>query len=116
MSDSGKSEVNWGMLCHLGGLAAYIGIPFGNIIVPLIIWLAKRDTDSYAREEGKESLNFNISFTLYGLLVGLLCFAFIGYFLLPVFFLIHLVLAIWATLQAQKGKSVHYPWTLRFIN
>jgi uncharacterized Tic20 family protein len=29
----------WGMLCHLTALLGIIGIPFGNIVGPLVIWL-----------------------------------------------------------------------------
>jgi hypothetical protein len=28
----------WNMLCHLSALAGFIGVPFGNLIGPLIIW------------------------------------------------------------------------------
>ena len=116
MTDSTKSSLNWGMLCHFAGLTTYIGIPFGNILAPLIIWIAKRVSDSVVREQGREALNFNISFTIYGLIAGLLCWVLVGFLLMPLFFLLHAGLVIWATLKANKGESVHYPWTLRFIS
>jgi uncharacterized protein len=116
MTDSAKGTVNWSMLCHLAGLTTYIGVPLGNILAPLIIWVMKRDTDSSVNENGKEALNFNISFTIYGILAGILCYVLIGFVLLPLFFLAHAGLVIWATLKANKGETVHYPLTLRFIN
>ena len=33
----------WGMLCHLSALCTYIGIPFGNVLGPLVIWLVNRE-------------------------------------------------------------------------
>jgi uncharacterized Tic20 family protein len=108
--------VNWGMICHLAGLATYIGIPFGNIVAPLIIWLLKKDQNSVVMTEGKESLNFNISFTLYALMAGLLCYIIVGFVLLPMVLICHIVLVIRATLKANRGESVHYPFCLRFIS
>jgi len=114
--DQSKNSVNWGMVCHVAGLATYIGIPFGNIIAPLVIWLVKRDSDSDVNSQGKESLNFNISFTLYGIVAGLLCYVLIGIVLLPVVLITHIILVIQATLKANKGQPVRYPLTLRFLS
>ncbi len=116
MTGEKKSSVNWGMVCHVAGLATYIGIPLGNILAPLIIWLVKKDADSFVNEQGRESLNFNISFTIYGLIAGLLCYVLIGFVALPLVLITHIVLVVQATLKANKGESVHYPFTLRFIN
>ena len=104
------------MLCHVGGLAIYIGIPFGNILAPLVIWLVKRKTDPVVEKEGRESLNFNLSFTFYGLVAGLMCYILVGFVVLPLLLITHIVLVIQATLKANKGESVRYPFTLRFIN
>ncbi len=116
MTEGGKSSVNWGMICHVAGLATYVGIPFGNVIVPLAIWLIKKDKDPNVNVNGRESLNFNISFTIYGLLAGLLCYVIIGFVALPVVLIAHVILAIQATIKANKGETVRYPLTLRFIN
>jgi uncharacterized Tic20 family protein len=116
MTDGKKNSVNWAMVCHLGGLATYIGIPLGNILVPLLVWLVKRKKDSRVDEAGREALNFNISFTIYGVVAGLACYIFIGYVALPLVLVTHVVLVVQAILKANKGESVHYPFTLRFIS
>ena len=110
MSD--KTALNWGLVCHVSGLSSYIGLP---AIGPLVVWLYKRKSDAVADREGRESLNFNISFTIYVFVAGLLCSLVIGYALLPFLVIAHLGLVVWATLKANKGESVHYPFTLRFI-
>ena len=66
-------------------------------------------------KEGQEAVNFNISYTIYVFVAGLLCSILIGYALLPFLVLAHLGLIIWATLKANKGEHVRYPLTLRFI-
>jgi uncharacterized Tic20 family protein len=40
--DDERKVRNWGMLCHLTALAGFIGLPFGHLLGPLIIWLLKK--------------------------------------------------------------------------
>ncbi|HZV47575.1 MAG TPA: DUF4870 domain-containing protein, partial [Thermodesulfovibrionales bacterium] len=58
---------NWGMLCHLGALAAFLGIPLGHLLGPFIIWLIKKNDHPFIDEQGKESLNFQISMSIYSI-------------------------------------------------
>ena len=64
MSDSGaspdkeKDARNWAMICHLSALAAFLGIPFGNVFGPLTVWLIKKDEIPLVESEGKKVLNF----------------------------------------------------------
>lgn len=37
-----KRDTTMGMLCHLLGLVQLLGVPFGNILGPLVIWLIKK--------------------------------------------------------------------------
>jgi uncharacterized Tic20 family protein len=112
MSNPTKSSVNWGLVCHVAGLSTYVGLP---VLGPLLVWLWKRKSEPIVNTEGREAVNFNISITLYAFVSGLLCVILIGYILLPLVGMMHLSLVIWATLKANKGESVRYPLTLRFI-
>ncbi|MDY6905930.1 MAG: DUF4870 domain-containing protein [Thermodesulfobacteriota bacterium] len=103
------------MLCHLSALAGLTGIPFGNIIGPLIVWLIKKDQFPFVDAQGRESLNFQISMTLYTMLAVLLCFVLIGFLLLPVLLIANLVLIILACLKTSKGIAYRYPLTIRLI-
>jgi uncharacterized protein len=74
MLDSNESEARtWGMLCHLasiiGILLTFVGlpIPFANVLGPLAAWLFKRKEHPFIDAHGKESLNFQISMTIYGI-------------------------------------------------
>lgn len=58
----------WKIFCHLSALCSFM-IPFGNIVAPLIIWLARRDVDSGVREHGRASLNFQITMSILGCVV-----------------------------------------------
>jgi hypothetical protein len=110
-----KDDRMWAMFCHLGGLAAFTGIPFASIIAPLIIWLLKRDTSPYVDEHGKEALNFQISIAIYGIVVFVLCFVIIGFLLIPVLFIADLVFMIMAAVKANDGQSYRYPATIRLV-
>ena len=116
MTQEGNDKANsWAMLCHLTALSIYMGIPFGHIIMPLIIWLSKRDQFSFVDEQGKESLNFQISMTIYGIIAGLLILILIGFVLLLVLIVAEIVLVAIATIRTSRGEGYRYPFTLRFI-
>jgi uncharacterized Tic20 family protein len=110
-----KQDRTWAMFCHLASLSACVGIPFGNIIGPLVVWLIKRDEIPIVDEHGRESLNFQISLTIYSIVSFFLCFAFIGFLILPAILIAGLVFVIIATLKANKGEPYRYPLTMRFI-
>lgn len=112
----GKQARMWAMWCHLAALSAFIGIPFGNILGPFIIWLMKRETDPFVDSQAKESLNFQISLTIYGMVSLLLCLIFIGFILLPVVIIGGLILTIIAAIKANDGEDYRYPFTFRLID
>jgi uncharacterized Tic20 family protein len=89
--------------------------PFGNILGPLAIWLAKRGDIPQVDVEGKEALNFQISMTIYMLIAGALTVILIGLPLLVLIVVGDLVLTVIAALQAAKGITYRYPLTMRFI-
>lgn len=105
-----RDETNIGFLCHISGLLGLSQLPGSSIIGPLIIWLQKKDSSPAAAREGLESLNFNISFTIYKVI------AFVaGFVLYPVVFIVWLVLLGIASAKVRKGESYRYPLTIRFL-
>ncbi len=124
--DDNQHARNWAMGCHMAALAAYAGIPFGNILGPLIIWLLKKDQFPLVDEHGKQSLNFQISMIIYGLLLGVAIFiTSITIILIPVAVLLGILLAfiiiadfvlvVIAAIKVSNGESYQYPFTIRFI-
>lgn len=112
----------WAMFCHFGGLARLTGVPFAPIIVPLIIWLAKRDEHPFIDDQGKEALNFQISMTIYiaicWVLVAALSWILIGFLFIPVGFLLMLgqvVGSLYGGIKANDGLDFRYPFTIRFL-
>src|SRR6185503_512179 len=101
--------------CALPILAGFVGIPFANVLAPLLLWLWKREESAAVDEHGKESLNFQLSMTIYTIVAAATLFIFIGIVLLPVILVANLVLIILASLDASKGQLYRYPFTISFL-
>ncbi|MEH2382537.1 MAG: DUF4870 domain-containing protein [Nostoc sp.] len=81
MREKPKQQMRiWAMLCHFSALLGwmllfllvFIGIPLYlplNLLAPLMIWRFKKAQYPWIDFQGKESLNFQITWTLYSLLV-----------------------------------------------
>ncbi len=112
------------MLCHLLGFAGFI-VPFGNFIGPLIIWMVKKDEHPLVDDQGKESLNFQISVFIYvivivalGLTVAFPAHPFAMIFTLPltgIITILYFAFMIVACIKANDGIPYRYPLTIRFI-
>ena len=109
-----RDDRTWAMLCHVSGLAGYV-IPFGNIFAPLIIWLIKRDQSWFVDDQGKEALNFQISWTIYMIVSAIAILVLVGIVLLGIVAIGGLVLLIVAAVKANEGIAYRYPLTIRFI-
>jgi uncharacterized Tic20 family protein len=110
-----KADHTIGMLCHLLSLTLLLGVPLGNILGPLTVWLIKRDEDPFVDLCGKESLNFQISMTLYMVIAGIFILLFVGLFMVPILMILNIVYTIIAAIKASQGTSYTYPLTIRFI-
>ena len=110
-----KQARTWGMLCHLTALCCWVGVPFGNIVGPLTVWLIKKDETPLVDEQGKESLNFQISITIYAIVAAILMFILIGFPLLLAIAVAQIVLVIVASVKVSNGETYRYPFTIRFL-
>ncbi len=105
----------WGMLCHLSALLGLLGIPFGNVLGPLVVWLIKKNEIPYVDVQGKAALNFQISMTIYIVPAIVLCVFCVGIFLLIPLVLADIILTIVAAVKANDGKPYQYPLAIPFI-
>jgi uncharacterized Tic20 family protein len=109
-----KQERTYAMFCHLGALSGFV-VPFGSIIVPLVLWLIKKDSSPFIDMHGRESLNFQISLLVYSLIAAVLILFIVGIFLLALLWIFNLVVVIIAGIRAESGEQFRYPLTIRFI-
>jgi uncharacterized Tic20 family protein len=112
----------WNMFCHLSTLSICVGVPFGNILGPLLVWQIQKDKFPSTNVHGKAALNFQITVTLallvaFAITVALMFFC-VGYLLVPGVALIGLaglVFPIIAGVKANNGESYKYPYSIDFV-
>jgi uncharacterized protein len=62
-------ERNWAIAAHLSALVAVMGLPFGHIIGPLVVYLTQKDRSAYVAAHAKASLNFQITVSIAALIL-----------------------------------------------
>ena len=127
MSEAANSEERgWAMAAHLCGLLWVLGSgglifpPFGGlalftILGPLIILSAKGQAMPFVAAQAKESLNFQITVWLLGLLFAFLAIVLIGFVLLWILGVVNLVFVIIAAIRVSDGTPYRYPFCLRLV-
>jgi uncharacterized Tic20 family protein len=103
------------MLAHLSAFAGLF-IPFGNILGPFVVWMIKKDEMPSLDAHGKESMNFQISLTIYLIVSVILWLVLIGIPITIGLSIFWLVMVIMASVKANEGVLYKYPLTIRFIN
>ena len=69
----------------------------------------------FVDDQGKESLNFQITVTIAAIVAAVLIVLLVGFLLLPIVGLIALVFTIIAGIKANEGVAYRYPFALRLI-
>ena len=130
-------------LMHISSFAGYL-FPLGSIITPLILWQTQKDKSNFLDENGKEAVNFNISFAIYIFILSASFFSFLfgsffnfvddihidfgnnysnynlfGFFgiasTVGLISIIKIALIIIASMKANDGEIYKYPFTINFI-
>jgi uncharacterized Tic20 family protein len=106
-----QDEKYLGLIMHASG---FIFLP---VVIPLVVWLIKRNQSAFIDIQGRELLNFSLSFLIY--VIG--CFIlipFIGWnslLILTVVFVLQIVLGIIGLVKAAKGMIYRFPLTIRML-
>jgi uncharacterized Tic20 family protein len=103
------------VLTHLSQLLDFVtGI--GGFVVPLILWLTKKDEIRNMDAHGKAILNFRISMFIYILicipLILLLGMGIIGLIAIGFFYLIFPIIN---AIRASNNEAPKYPFTIKFM-
>ena len=70
-----KHERNLSAIIHASTFSKWF-IPFGNFILPLILWTANKKEYKFVDYNGKQALNFQMSMLLYSIVAGLISIPF----------------------------------------
>ena len=113
-SGTTQEERTWALASHVGCVVgAMVAMAF---LVPLIIMLVKGNESGFVRSHAVESLNFQLSMLIYGIVGLILAFVLIGFIILPVLGVLWLVCVVLATMRASEGRDYRYPVTIRFVS
>ena len=105
--ETSKDARKMAVLCHLLGIVGFFA--------PLVIWLNEKDKHKFVDEHGQEALNYQMSLLVYLAAAGLLCFIQIGFVLLFVLLIIHVIFVGEAAVKASKGEQYRYPIAFRLL-
>lgn len=143
-------EKNTGMWMHLAPLLAIplnmiIPIPFLPFVTALILYLSQRDKSDFAKTHGKESVNFQMTMILIGIVLGIFFLIFFGGSIISlitngaegsllsenlyeligggiiigvvgvVAFIVMIVFMITAAYKANQGLAYRYPISIRIF-
>lgn len=108
-------ERTWGGAAHWGAL---IGGLIGGLafLGPLLVLLIKGNDSPWIRRQSVESLNFQISILIYGIVSGVLILLLVGIILLPLVLIFWLVFTIIGSVKSANGEDYRYPLTIRMVS
>lgn len=93
-------------ICVLGPLC---------FMVPLVMWLMKKEGNPTIDEHGKAALNFQISVAIYALVAFVLLFVLVGWLLVPAVYILAIFGAVKGAIEASNGKLYKYPLSFRLV-
>jgi hypothetical protein len=96
-----QDDKTLGMVMHI---LCLVGFP---IIGPLIIWLMKKDQSPYLDAQGRELLNFQISYFIYAMISFVLIAVLIG--------IASFIFTIIGIVKAADGKVYRFPLCIRML-
>lgn len=111
--------VNWALLLHLSPLFGLLVCcaPGGTIAGPLIIWIIKRPESAELDAIGKRVLNFQLSYAIYSIVLGLASSVLtvaVGWLGIPLF-VAWLAFTIIGAVKQNRGEVYQPPLTLDLI-
>jgi hypothetical protein len=96
-----QDDKTLGMVMHI---LCLVGFP---IIGPLIIWLMKKDQSPYLDAQGRELLNFQISYFIYAMISAVLIAVLIG--------IASFIFTIIGLVKAADGKVYRFSLCIRML-
>ena len=99
-----EAQTTWAMIAHLG-IAAGHAVPFGNFILPLVVWLTHRDRSEFIDRHSREAFNHQLSLVIFYIVAIVLCFVLIGIPLLVVLHFYNIIICIIAAIKAKQGEE-----------
>jgi len=120
MNEPDQSEIDqrelrlWSTILHLSLLAGLI-FPLGGFIVPVVIYLVKKDDVPGLQAHWYVVVNWLLSLLIYGVISVILILLAVGILLLWLLGLLALIFPIIGAIKANDGEVWPYPLSIRFV-
>ncbi|MBF0564109.1 MAG: DUF4870 domain-containing protein [Nitrospirae bacterium] len=105
------------LFCIISWLGPLIGyaIVIGNILVPLIVLITKGKQSEFIAYNARESLNFQISMTIYWICTVILMYVLIGILIAVPLAIFQIYVMIKATIKSSNGERYRVPMCIRLV-
>ena len=114
-SSAPNKETNtWALILHLSVLSGLV-VPMAGLIVPVVIFILKKDQIPGLIPHGHVVFNWLISVVIYAIISFILLFVGIGALLLAVLAILSLVFPIIGAVKASEGQVWPYPLSIKFF-
>lgn len=122
--DVTDDERTYALMIHLS-LLAHVVLTLIAIVIPIVMWQAKKNQSPFLDDHGREAVNFQISLIIWSIALPLIA-ALVGVItcgvglvllipaaLLP--YIVGVIGMIQASMAANRGEFYRYPMTFRFV-
>lgn len=106
-------ERTWGVAMWATTFIGFVTVI--GFLIPIVMWLMKKESSEYIDNMGREITNFLITYTIYSVVASLLVFVLIGLVLLPIVAIMFVIFMIVGTLKAAEGKVYRTPLIFRLM-
>ena len=111
-----QDDRTWILVAHFGGAAgAFLGAGCAGWIAPLVAFLARGPQSPHVRAEAVKALNFQILWSIIGLVGWVLTCAIIGIFVWIAALIIGTIFGIIAGVKASNNEPYNYPMTVSIV-
>ena len=109
-------DKTWALIAHFGGAAGMlVGVGTGGWVAPLIALLAKGNQSPVARAHALAALNFQLLWSIIGVVGWLTACIVIGFLIWPIAMLIGIIFGIIGGVRANEGQLYRYPLSIAMI-
>jgi len=112
-----NDEKTWALLAHFGGAGGmFILGGVGGWIMPLIAWQTKGKESATVRAHSLNALNFQLTWSIVGLIgYPLLCALGLGGLVIAAAAIIGIIFGIIGGVRANEGQLYEYPLSIKMI-
>ncbi|MEM1082118.1 MAG: DUF4870 domain-containing protein [Pseudomonadota bacterium] len=112
--DDSKELKTWALILHLSLLAGLV-VPLGGLLVPIVIYVLKKDELPGLEPHWHVVINWIISAVIYAFICALLTLVVIGVFGFMILGLLTLIFPIIGAIKANDGIVWPYPLSIQFF-